>query len=303
MPNPLADFDIQKLINGLIDNDKEIYISAIQREKVVPNPLSPHIFNNDPTNVEEASTFLNEVKVSDTQSESSVLDNQRSRELENTFTDFVSHQSSNGDEKHTNPIINVKKANPMINVKEADPMINVKEADPMINVKETDPMINIKEANPIQEKLPGSHHSGVVAQNSENSLKRARTIEWGEFLKFSNSLQVKKPWKPAPNQNAEGLAKTMSVDDEVMKSFLDNYQDLDDYYDWKNWDKKISDHLSGVVPVESSENPKRTWEWGEFLKFSRSLQVKKPWKPAPNQNAEGISSSAENILSKLPRHL
>jgi len=111
VPNPLADFDIQKFINDPIDADKEIPISAIQRSKV-PNPLSPHIFSNDPINVEET----NQVKLLDTQSESNILDNQRSRELENTFTDFVSHQTSNGDKKHTNTIINEKEANPIINV-------------------------------------------------------------------------------------------------------------------------------------------------------------------------------------------
>jgi hypothetical protein len=142
------------------------------------------------------------------------------------------------------------------------------------------------------------------------------------------------------NQNTKDLRTPMSIDDEMMKSVLDKYKYRGQFeYDWKTWDEKVhSAHPSGVATSKLNNHPRRTVskDWDHFLQIMEAdpeaLTVAHPnsqhvlegrtiVRPVPINRlnagkvgklmsedssisvSKAISSSAENILSKLPRKL
>ena len=135
---------------------KNAEANAIRRG-TVPNPLSDidsQKFNIDTVNAKEANPFpgAHRGKVPNPL----LLDDRLTREVMDIYEDFVSHQSLNGDEKHTNP------------------------------------NINAKEANQLTETVTGSHLSGVVPQNSRNPLKRKNGDGYFRVLEDVRKIESKK---------------------------------------------------------------------------------------------------------------
>ena len=130
--------------------------------------------------------------------------------------------------------------------------------------KHTTPDKIAKEANPslgtLQQKVPSSHLSIVVPNNLPE-----RTA----------SIETK---RPAIQPQVESR-----VEDEVMKSALDKYKGRGQFiYDWKSWDKKVSDHLSGVASSKAKKTRKRptSQNWDFFLQLLEADRDKKdPYNP------------------------
>lgn len=251
-------------------------------------------FNNDPVNVKEANPFpgIHRGKVPNPL----FLDDRLTREVMDIYEGFVSHQPLIGDKKHTNPIINAKEANHLTETVTGSHLSGVVPQNSRNPLKRSGSsewgefLQDLEDGRKIQSKTVPPNSRQI--ENHRSIAKKQRKAENVENIqpidekKMKNVLEIRKPSKKDWESALQFFEKDSPLDDEVMKSVIDEYIEQSSLeYDWKNWDF-ATPHPSNPI-INSAD--------GSVRKLSQDSSI--PIKKAID------TSRATRVFSKLPRFL